>query len=51
MKFASIYDILYNLLKKYIEGKYAIISKSKTPAINFVVHHPLLLDAIEYFHI
>lgn len=33
------------------EGKYAIISKSKTPAINFVVHHPLLLDAIEHFHI
>lgn len=31
------------------EGKWAIISKSKAPAIHFVIRHPKLLSAIENF--
>lgn len=31
------------------EGKWAMISKGKSPAINFVIHHPKLRKAIENF--
>lgn len=31
------------------EGKWAIISKGKSPAIHFVIHHPKLRKAIESF--
>ena len=31
------------------EGKWAMISKSKSPSIHFVVRHPKLLNAIENF--
>lgn len=31
------------------EGKWAMISKGKSPAINFVIHHPKLRKAIESF--
>lgn len=31
------------------EGKWAVISKNKAPAIHFVIRHPRLLSAIENF--
>ena len=31
------------------EGKWAMISKNKAPAIHFVIHHPKLREAIENF--
>lgn len=31
------------------EGKWAMISKGNAPAIHFVIHHPKLRNAIEYF--
>ena len=31
------------------EGKWAMISKGKSPAIHFVIHHPKLRKAIESF--
>lgn len=31
------------------EGKWAMVSKGKAPAIHFVIHHPKLRDAIENF--
>lgn len=31
------------------EGKWAMVSKGKTPAIHFVIHHPKLRNAIEHF--
>ena len=31
------------------EGKWAMVSKSKSPAIHFVIHHPKLCSAIEKF--
>ena len=31
------------------EGKWAMVSKGKTPAIHFVIFHPKLLNAIENF--
>ncbi|MGM9615826.1 MAG: helix-turn-helix domain-containing protein [Oscillospiraceae bacterium] len=37
-------------LQIYIhEGKWAMVSKNKTPVIHFVIHHPRLRDAIENF--
>ena len=29
------------------ENNYAIISKGKTPTIQFVIHHPKLIDALQ----
>lgn len=31
------------------EGKWVMVSKSKCPAIHFVIHHPKLCQAIEHF--
>ena len=31
------------------EGKWAMVSKGKSPAIHFVIHHPKLRKAIESF--
>lgn len=31
------------------EGQWAMISKSKAPAIHFIIHHPKLRNAIEHF--
>lgn len=31
------------------EGKWAVVSRNKAPAIHFVVRHPKLLNAIEHF--
>ena len=38
-----------NLQIKIHEGKWAMVSKSKSPAIHFVIHHPKLHGAIEKF--
>ena len=39
----------HNLQILVHEGQWAIISKSKTPAIHFIIHHPKLRNAIENF--
>lgn len=39
----------HNLLILVHEGQWAIISKSKAPAIHFIIHHPKLRNAIENF--
>lgn len=39
----------HNLQILVHEGQWAIISKSKAPAIHFVIHHPKLRNAIENF--
>ena len=31
------------------QGKWAMVSKGKTPAIHFVIHHPKLREALEHF--
>lgn len=38
-----------NLQIKIHEGKWAMVSKSKSPAIHFIIHHPKLRGAIEKF--
>ena len=38
-----------NLQIQIHEGKWAMISKGNAPAIHFVIHHPKLRNAIEYF--
>ena len=38
-----------NIQVRILEGKWVLISKSKHPAISFVIHHPKLLHAIENF--
>lgn len=38
-----------NLQIQIHEGSWAMISKNKTPAIHFVIHHPKLRNAIENF--
>ena len=38
-----------NIQIAILEGKWAVISKNKAPAIHFVIHHPKLLSAIENF--
>ena len=41
---------IFRNLQIYIhEGKWAMVSKSKTPVIHFVIHHPKLREAIENF--
>ena len=39
----------HNLQILVHEGQWAIISKSKAPAIHFIIHHPKLRNAIENF--
>lgn len=39
----------HNLQILVHEGQWAMISKSKTPAIHFIIHHPKLRNAIENF--
>lgn len=39
----------YNLQIAIHEGKWAMVSKSNTPAIHFVIRHPKLRDAIEKY--
>lgn len=31
------------------EGRWAMVSKNKSPAIHFVIHHPKLCGALENF--
>lgn len=38
-----------NLQISLHEGEWAMVSKSKSPAIHFVIHHPKLREAIECF--
>ncbi len=38
-----------NLQLSLHEGQWAMVSKSKSPAIHFVIHHPKLREAIECF--
>lgn len=38
-----------NLQISLHEGQWAMVSKSKSPAIHFVIHHPKLREAIECF--
>lgn len=38
-----------NLQISILEGKWVMVSKSKSPAIHFVIHHPKLREAIENF--
>ena len=38
-----------NLQINMHEGKWAMISKGKSPAIHFVIHHPKLRKAIETY--
>lgn len=38
-----------NIQIAIVEGKWAVISKNKAPAIHFVIRHPKLLRAIENF--
>lgn len=38
-----------NLQISMHEGQWAMVSKSKSPAIHFVIHHPKLREAIECF--
>ncbi|MGN0968393.1 MAG: helix-turn-helix domain-containing protein [Oscillospiraceae bacterium] len=38
-----------NIQIAILEGKWAVISKNKAPAIHFVIRHPKLLSAIENF--
>lgn len=41
---------VFRNLQIYIhEGKWAMVSKGKSPAIHFVIHHPKLRNAIENF--
>lgn len=41
---------VFRNLQIYIhEGKWAMVSKNKAPAIHFVIHHPKLREAIENF--
>ena len=39
----------HNLQISVHEGQWAMISKSKAPAIHFIIHHPKLRNAIENF--
>lgn len=41
--------IFRNLQIRIHEGKWAMVSKNKAPAIHFVIHHPKLREAIESF--
>ena len=41
--------VFRNLQIHIHEGKWAMVSKSKSPAIHFVIHHPKLCQAIEHF--
>lgn len=41
--------VFRNLQIHIHEGKWVIVSKNKTPAIHFVIHHPRLCEAIESF--
>ena len=50
------YEITYidnktfkNITISIIKNNYVIISKSSNPAINFVIKHPSLMQAIENF--
>ena len=36
-----------NIQIRILEGKWVVISKNKTPAIHFVIHNPLLRNALE----
>lgn len=38
-----------NIQIQTLQGKWVIISKSKTPVIHFVIHHPKMVHAIENF--
>lgn len=41
--------VFRNLQIHIHEGKWVMVSKNKTPAIHFVIHHPRLCEAIESF--
>ncbi|MGN1417682.1 MAG: hypothetical protein ACI4XF_12615 [Oscillospiraceae bacterium] len=41
--------VFRNLQIHIHEGKWAMVSKSRSPAIHFVIHHPKLCRAIEHF--
>lgn len=41
--------VFRNLQIHIHEGKWAMVSKSKSPEIHFVIHHPKLCQAIEHF--
>jgi transcriptional regulator with XRE-family HTH domain len=40
-----------NMQLRILEGKYAVMSKIKTPAIHFVIKHPALVNALQHFKI
>ncbi len=41
--------VFRNLQIHIHEGKWVMVSKNKTPAIHFVIHHPRICEAIESF--